>query len=110
MLLQAKGNAAFAAGNHEEAIKHFTEGIAVDPSNHVLYSNRSASYVSSKPPPRNVTDAVLFQCVSSAAHTVPDLQASLEQYDEALTDAEKVTGIPIESAANPQIFTSLHFL
>lgn len=43
---QAKGNAAFAAGNHEEAIKHFTEGIAVDPSNHVLYSNRSASYVS----------------------------------------------------------------
>ena len=46
MTLQAKGNAAFAAGNHEEAIKHFTEGIAVDPSNHVLYSNRSASYVS----------------------------------------------------------------
>ncbi len=46
MNLQAKGNAAFAAGNHEEAIKHFTEGIAVDPSNHVLYSNRSASYVS----------------------------------------------------------------
>ncbi len=45
--MQAKGNAAFAAGNHEEAIKHFTEGIAVDPSNHVLYSNRSASYVSS---------------------------------------------------------------
>jgi len=47
--LQAKGNAAFAAGNHEEAIKHFTEGIAVDPSNHVLYSNRSASYVSARP-------------------------------------------------------------
>ena len=49
MTLQAKGNAAFAAGNHEEAIKHFTEGIAVDPSNHVLYSNRSASYVSTIP-------------------------------------------------------------
>ena len=47
-ILQAKGNAAFAAGNHEEAIKHFTEGIAVDPSNHVLYSNRSASYVSTR--------------------------------------------------------------
>ncbi|CAL5222224.1 g4557 [Coccomyxa viridis] len=57
---KANGNAAFAAGNHEEAIKHFTEGIAVDPSNHVLYSNRSASY------------------------------ASLQQYEEALTDAEKV--------------------
>ncbi len=45
-LAQAKGNAAFAAGRHEEAIQHFTDGIAVDPSNHVLYSNRSASLVS----------------------------------------------------------------
>lgn len=43
---QAKGNAAFSAGNFEEAITYFTEAIDVDPSNHVLYSNRSASYVS----------------------------------------------------------------
>lgn len=42
---QKKGNAAFAAGNHEEAIEHFSEGIKVDPGNHVLYSNRSASLV-----------------------------------------------------------------
>lgn len=43
---QAKGNAAFSAGNFEEAAKFFTEAIGVDPGNHVLYSNRSASYVS----------------------------------------------------------------
>lgn len=43
--VQAKGNAAFSAGNFEEAIKHFTEGINVDGSNHVLYSNRSAAQV-----------------------------------------------------------------
>ena len=41
---KAKGNAAFAAKNYDEAIGFFTEGIAVDTSNHVLYSNRSACY------------------------------------------------------------------
>ncbi len=43
--MQAKGNAAFSAGNYEEAIQHFTAAIEKDPSNHVLYSNRSASHV-----------------------------------------------------------------
>jgi len=54
-----KGNAAFSAGNFEEAITHFTEAIKLDPTNHVLYSNRSAAY------------------------------ASLKRYSEARADAEK---------------------
>lgn len=58
--LKAQGNKAFQAGQFEEAIKHFTDAINLDPSNHVLYSNRSASH------------------------------ASLSQYDDALQDAEKV--------------------
>jgi len=41
----------------------FTEAINIDPSNHVLYSNRSGSY------------------------------ASLKQFDKALEDATKVTEI-----------------
>ncbi|KAA8522270.1 hypothetical protein F0562_012943 [Nyssa sinensis] len=56
---KANGNAAFAAGNYTEAIRHFTEAIKLAPSNHVLYSNRSAAY------------------------------ASLQQYAEALSDAQK---------------------
>jgi len=44
------GNAAFAQKNYADAIKHFTEGIALDPTNHVLYSNRSACHASSTPP------------------------------------------------------------
>lgn len=57
--LKAKGNAAFSAGKFEEAVEHFTAAITIDPSNHVLYSNRSGAY------------------------------ASLQKYNEALQDAEK---------------------
>ncbi|GAB2300890.1 Hsp70-Hsp90 organizing protein 2 [Dionaea muscipula] len=60
---KAKGNAAFAAGNFNEAIKHFTDAINLAPTNHVLYSNRSAAY------------------------------ASLHRYSEALSDAKKTVDL-----------------
>ncbi|KAK9927483.1 hypothetical protein M0R45_024664 [Rubus argutus] len=56
---KAKGNAAFSSGDFNAAISHFTDAINLAPTNHVLYSNRSASY------------------------------ASLHKYSEALTDAKK---------------------
>lgn len=56
---KAKGNAAFSAGNFSDAVKHFTEAINLSPTNHVLYSNRSAAY------------------------------ASLSNYSDALSDAKK---------------------
>ncbi|CAK0877192.1 unnamed protein product [Prorocentrum cordatum] len=43
---KAKGNAAFQAKNFEEAIKHFTEAISHDATDHVFFSNRSACYSS----------------------------------------------------------------
>ena len=45
---QDQGNAAFKAGNFEEAAEHFSAAIDLDPTNHVLYSNRSAAYASLK--------------------------------------------------------------
>ncbi|MQL81309.1 hypothetical protein Taro_013769 [Colocasia esculenta] len=56
---KAKGNAAFSAGRFDEAVRHFSDAIQLAPSNHVLYSNRSAAY------------------------------ASLHRYAEALADAQK---------------------
>lgn len=58
-----RGNDAFSKKNFDEAIKHFTEAISLDPSNHVLYSNRSAAY------------------------------ASLSKFKEALDDAEKTVSL-----------------
>ncbi|KAH1089680.1 hypothetical protein J1N35_016937 [Gossypium stocksii] len=60
---KAKGNAAFSSGDFNTAIKHFTEAINLSPTNHVLYSNRSAAY------------------------------ASLHQYDAALSDAKKTVDL-----------------
>ncbi|XP_073153546.1 hsp70-Hsp90 organizing protein 1-like [Henckelia pumila] len=56
---KAKGNAAFSAGNFADAVTHFTEAINLAPTNHVLYSNRSAAH------------------------------ASLNNFSEALSDAQK---------------------
>ncbi|KAE9613160.1 hypothetical protein Lal_00027632 [Lupinus albus] len=56
---KAKGNAAFSSGDYATAIRHFSDAIALSPTNHVLYSNRSAAY------------------------------ASIQNYTEALTDAKK---------------------
>lgn len=61
--LKAKGNAAFSAGQFEEAVKLFDEAIAVDGENHVLYSNKSAAL------------------------------ASMGKYEEALEAANKVTSL-----------------
>ena len=53
------GNEAFRNGDYRQAIEHFSAGIAEDAQNHVLFSNRSACH------------------------------ASLQQWKEALADAEE---------------------
>ncbi|GAM27062.1 hypothetical protein SAMD00019534_102370 [Acytostelium subglobosum LB1] len=52
-----KGNAAFTAKKFEEAVGHFTDAIALDPSNHILYSNRSACFNNMKQFEKALEDA-----------------------------------------------------
>ncbi|CAB3369244.1 Hypothetical predicted protein [Cloeon dipterum] len=42
--LKEQGNAALAQEKYTEAADLYTQAIALDPTNHVLYSNRSAAY------------------------------------------------------------------
>ena len=51
------GNAAFSAGEHAAAIKHFTLAIRLDKTNHILYSNRSACHASVRDPTKALEDA-----------------------------------------------------
>ena len=43
---KVKGNQAFQSGDFQKATYHYSMAIRLDPSNHVNYSNRSASYAS----------------------------------------------------------------
>ncbi|KAG0367244.1 chaperone activator Sti1 [Gamsiella multidivaricata] len=45
---KAQGNKAFLAKDYPTAIDFFSKAIDLDPTNHVLYSNRSACYASQK--------------------------------------------------------------
>ena len=55
--LKDEGNAAFTKGNFAEAVKCFTEAIAADGTNHILFSNRSSAHLSAKSAEKAVADA-----------------------------------------------------
>ncbi|KAH0195313.1 hypothetical protein KCU90_g27255, partial [Aureobasidium melanogenum] len=55
--LKAEGNKLFAAKDFQGAAQKFGEAIELDPTNHVLYSNRSGAYASLKDWQKALDDA-----------------------------------------------------
>ncbi|CAH0489155.1 unnamed protein product [Peronospora farinosa] len=84
---KAKGNTALSSGNAQEAVDCYTKAIALDPNDHVFYSNRSAAFLSLDDALHALEDAEL--CIK----TKPDWPKaysrkgaalhSLKRYDEA---------------------------
>ncbi|SZF01835.1 unnamed protein product [Blumeria hordei] len=93
--LKALGNKAIAEKNFDEAIIKFTEAIAIEPENHILYSNRSAAYASKKDYENALSDAEKvteihpewakgWGRVGAAKHGAGDLTGALEAYEKGL--------------------------
>ncbi|XP_055712961.1 stress-induced-phosphoprotein 1 [Phlebotomus papatasi] len=79
--LKEKGNAALAAGKHDEAIVAYTEALTLNDQNYVIYSNRSAAYVKAG------------------------------KYQEALQDAQKTVSLnPTWAKGYSRLGTALSFL
>lgn len=93
--LKDKGNAALQNGNYDEAVKFYTEAIALDGSNHVLYSNRSAAYAKAEKYEQAFEDAQKtvelkpdwvkgYSRKGSALAYLGKLDESIEAYQEGL--------------------------
>jgi len=90
-----KGNTAFSAGDFTTAIQLFTEAIGYDPTNHVLYSNRSAAYSSLNKYEDALADANKtielksdwskgYGRKGTALHGLGKLEEALESYEKGL--------------------------
>ncbi|KAH7355697.1 hypothetical protein BKA66DRAFT_475028 [Pyrenochaeta sp. MPI-SDFR-AT-0127] len=93
--LKAEGNKLFAAKKFEESIEKFSQAIELDPSNHVLYSNRSGAYASLKDWRKALDDATKTTEIKpdwakgwgrkgTALHGEGDLVGATDAFEEAL--------------------------
>ncbi|KAL9104506.1 MAG: hypothetical protein Q9163_000537 [Psora crenata] len=93
--LKAEGNKAFAEKKFDEAIEKFSKALEIEPSNHVLYSNRSGAYASKKDFERALEDANKTTDLKpdwakgwgrkgSALHGTGDLMGAKQAFEEAL--------------------------
>ncbi|MEW5317367.1 MAG: hypothetical protein WDW38_008669 [Sanguina aurantia] len=94
--LKAKGNASFSVGDFDEAIEAFSQAIAIDPSNHILYSNRSAAQASLREYELALEDAKKcvelkpefakgYSRLGAAYHGIGDFDEAITAYEQGLT-------------------------
>ena len=86
--LKVEGNGFFAKKMYEQAIEKYAAAIALDPQNHIYYSNRSICYAESGQFEAAEKDGDM--CVKLNAgfakgyHRLANAQYLLEKYDEAM--------------------------
>lgn len=93
--LKAEGNKLFAEKKFAESIEKFSQAIELDPSNHVLYSNRSGAYASLRDYAKALADANKTTEIKpdwakgwgrkgTALHGEGDLVGATDAFEEAL--------------------------
>ncbi|CAH0581632.1 unnamed protein product [Chrysodeixis includens] len=106
--LKEKGNQALAWGKFDEAVKYYTKAIALDPQNHVLYSNRSAAYAKDENYTAALADAdqtiALNPTWSKGYSRKGSALAYLGRHEEAIAAYEK--GLELEPG-NEQLASGL---
>ncbi|TKA67030.1 hypothetical protein B0A49_07166 [Cryomyces minteri] len=93
--LKAEGNKLFAEKDFQGAVEKFTQAIEAEPTNHVLYSNRSGAHASLKDFDKALEDANKVTEIKpdwakgwgrkgAALHGTGDLIGALDAYEEAV--------------------------
>ena len=106
--LKDEANAAFQSGAIEESINLYSQAIAIDPDNHVLYSNRAAAYMKVDSKSKALKDAE--RCVelaptwSKGYSRLGAAQQSLKRYEQAIETYK--AGLKLD-ANNTALWSSL---
>ena len=101
--LKAAGNAFLSAGKFDEAIDAYTNAIEIE-KNHILFSNRSAAYLSKNEPELALQDAITcielnptwakgFSRKGAALHAMKKYEAATEAYETGLEIAPSDEGL-----------------
>jgi stress-induced-phosphoprotein 1 len=111
------GNKALQAGKFDEAIKAYSDAIAIDPSDHVFFSNRSAAYLSKGDAEHALADG--NQCITlspswpkgysrkgAALHALKRYEEALESYNAGLDYAPADAGLKAGVAEVTKILES----
>ena len=106
--LKDEANVAFQSGAIEESINLYSQAIAIDPDNHVLYSNRAAAYMKVDSKSKALKDAE--RCVelaptwSKGYSRLGAAQQSLKRYEQAIETYK--AGLKLD-ASNTALWSSL---
>ncbi|GLE08990.1 hypothetical protein PINS_up020465 [Pythium insidiosum] len=100
---KAKGNAALAAGNAQEAVDCYSQAIALNPNDHVFFSNRSAAHLSLQNADQALADAdaciaIKRDWAKGYARKGAALHA-LRRYDDAAAAYEAGLAVEPQNAA-----------